>query len=130
MFTAEEPTRFGRGCLGSRLISGTLDPNRADTLKDKDDATLATVRTAAGFTGSLASVELPENHYHAWLELHIEQGLLLEREGIPLGIVASIAAPAGYLFTITGLGVHAGALLMPDRRAAPGTAALPILYIE
>ena len=130
MFTSEEPTRFGIGCLGSRLISGTLDPNRADTLKDKDDATLATVRTAAGFTGSLASVELPENHYHAWLELHIEQGLLLEREGIPLGIVTSIAAPAGYRFTITGLGGHAGALLMPDRRDALCAAAELILSIE
>ncbi len=130
MFTSEEPTRFGIGCLGSRLISGTLDPNRADTLKDKDDATLATVRTAAGFTGSLASVELPENHYHAWLELHIEQGPLLERERIPLGIVTSIAAPAGYRFTITGLGGHAGALLMPDRRDALCAAAELILSIE
>jgi N-carbamoyl-L-amino-acid hydrolase len=130
MFTSEEPTRFGIGCLGSRLISGTLDPNRADTLKDKDDATLASVRTAAGFTGSLASVQLPENHYHAWLELHIEQGPLLERERIPLGIVTSIAAPAGYRFTITGLGGHAGALLMPDRRDALCAAAELILFIE
>jgi N-carbamoyl-L-amino-acid hydrolase len=130
MLTSEEPTRFGIGCLGSRLISGTLDPNRADTLKDKDDATLATVRTAAGFTGSLESVKLPENHYHAWLELHIEQGPLLEREGIPLGIVTSIAAPAGYRFTITGLGGHAGALLMPDRRDALCAAAELILSIE
>src|SRR5258708_422530 len=130
MFTSEEPTRFGIGCLGSRLISGTLDPNRADTLKDKDDATLATVRTAAGFTGSLASVELPENHYHAWLELHIEQGPLLERERIPLGIVTSIAAPAGYRFTITSLGGHAAALLMPDRRDALCAAAELILPIE
>ena len=130
MFTSEEPTRFGIGCLGSRLLSGTLDPNRADTLKDKGDATLAHVRTAAGFTGSLASVQLPENHYHAWLELHIEQGPLLERERIPLGIVTSIAAPAGYRFTITGLGGHAGALLMPNRRDALCAAAELILSIE
>ncbi len=130
MFTSEEPTRFGIGCLGSRLLSGTLDPNRADTLKDKDDTALAIVRTAAGFTGSLASVLLPKDHYHAWLELHIEQGPLLEREGIPIGIVTSIAAPAGYRFTITGLGGHAGALLMPDRRDALCAAAELILSIE
>ena len=37
--------------------------------------------------------KLSHNHYHAWIELHIEQGPLLEREGIPLGIVTSIAAP-------------------------------------
>ena len=130
MLTSEEPTRFGIGCLGSRLISGTLDPVRADAMQDKDEATLATVRTAAGFSGSLASVQLPPNHYHAWLELHIEQGPLLEREGIPLGIVTSIAAPAGYRFTITGFGGHAGALLMPDRKDALCAAAELILSIE
>jgi N-carbamoyl-L-amino-acid hydrolase len=130
MFTSEEPTRFGIGCLGSRLMSGTLDPNRADTLTDKDESTLAQVRTTAGFSGSLASVRLSENHYHAWLELHIEQGPLLEREGIPVGIVTSIAAPASYRFTITGLGGHAGALLMPDRRDALCAAAEQILSIE
>jgi ureidoglycolate amidohydrolase len=133
MLTSEEPTRFGIGCLGSRLISGTLDPARADALKDlqsKDDVTLAEVRTAAGFTGPLASVLLPQGHYHGWIELHIEQGPLLERDGIPLGIVTSIAAPAGYRFTITGFGGHAGALLMPDRRDALCAAAELILSIE
>jgi ureidoglycolate amidohydrolase len=130
MFTSEEPTRFGIGCLGSRLISGTLDPVRADAMQDEDEAPLAIVRTAAGFSGSLASVQLSQNHYHAWLELHIEQGPLLEREGIPLGIVTSIAAPAGYRFTISGLGGHAGALLMPDRKDALCAAAELILSIE
>jgi len=130
MFTSEEPTRFRIGCLGSRLLSGTLDPTRADALTDKDESTLAQVRTAAGFTGPLASVRLPENHYHAWLELHIEQGPLLEREGIPIGIVTNIAAPASYRFTITGLGGHAGAFLMPDRRDALCAAAELILSIE
>ncbi len=130
MFTSEEPTRFGIGCLGSRLLSGTLDPTRSDTLTDKDESTLAQVRTAAGFTGPLASVQLPANHYHAWLELHIEQGPFLEREGIPIGIVTNIAAPASYRFTITGLGGHAGALLMPDRRDALCAASELVLSIE
>jgi ureidoglycolate amidohydrolase len=130
MFTSEEPTRFGIGCLGSRLLSGTLDPARADALQDKDGAPLSIVRVAAGFVGSLSSVRLPPNHYHAWIELHIEQGPLLEREGIPIGIVTSIAAPAGYCFTIAGLGGHAGALLMPDRKDALCAAAELILSIE
>ena len=130
MFTSEEPTRFGIGCLGSRLMSGTLDSNRADALQDKDEASLNAVRTAAGFAGPLSSVRLSPAHYHAWIELHIEQGPLLEREGIPLGIVTSIAAPAGYRFTVTGLGGHAGALLMPDRKDALCAAAELILSIE
>ena len=130
MFTSEEPTRFGIGCLGSRLLSSTLDPDRADALQDKDEASLNSVRNAAGFAGPLSSVTLPPNHYHAWIELHIEQGPLLERERIPIGIVTSIAAPAGYRFTITGFGGHAGALLMPDRKDALCAAAELILSVE
>ena len=135
MFTSEEPTRFGIGCIGSRLLSGTLDPTRADTLREANEPadsaqTLAAVREAAGFKGPLASTVLPPNHYHAWIELHIEQGPLLERESIPLGIVTSIAAPASYRFILTGLGGHAGALLMPDRRDALCAAAELILSIE
>jgi ureidoglycolate amidohydrolase len=138
MLTSEEPTRFGIGCLGSRLMAGVLDPARADALKDlqnpakpgEEQATLAKVRTTAGFTGSLSSVLLPKGYYYGWIELHIEQGPLLEREGLPLGIVTSIAAPAGYRFTISGIGGHAGALLMPDRRDALCAAAELILSIE
>ncbi len=133
LLTSEEPTRFGIGCLGSRLIAGVLDPTRADRLTDltsETGANLAEVRADAGYTGPLAEVQLPEGHYHAWVELHIEQGPLLEREKIPIGIVTDIAAPAGYRFTLTGFGGHAGALLMPDRRDALCAAAELILAIE
>jgi N-carbamoyl-L-amino-acid hydrolase len=88
------------------------------------------VRAAAGFTGPLSDMRLPNGHYHAWVELHIEQGPLLEREGLPLGIVTHIAAPASYRFTIEGFGGHAGALLMPDRRDALCAASELILSIE
>ena len=75
-------------------------------------------------------MQLTKGFYHAWLELHIEQGPLLEREGLPLGIVTSIAAPAGYRFVLNGFGGHAGALLMPDRRDALCAASELILSIE
>jgi ureidoglycolate amidohydrolase len=130
LLTSEEPTRFGIGCLGSRLIAGTLDAGRADAFTDSGGETLAQVRRAAGFEGSLESVRLPRDFYAGWVELHIEQGPLLEREGLSIGIVTSIAAPAGYRFTITGFGGHAGALLMPDRRDALCAAAEMILSIE
>ena len=134
LLTSEEPTRFGIGCIGSRLISDTLDPQKADALhgaqRGSEAETLAEVRTAAGFPGPLSTVCLPPNSYHAWVELHIEQGPLLEREQIPLGIVTAIAAPAGYRFTVEGIGGHAGALLMPDRRDALCAAAEIILSLE
>jgi len=130
MFTSEEPTRFGIGCIGSRLLAGTIDPEKADALQDKDEVTMAERRQACGFKGTLASVKLPEHYYSAFVELHIEQGPLLEREGIELGIVTDIAAPAGYKFLVEGFGGHAGALLMPDRKDALCAAAEIILSIE
>lgn len=134
LLTSEEPTRFGIGCLGSRLISGTLDPDRADGLhgaeRGRDEETLQKVREAAGFRGPLSSVLLKQGYYSAWVELHIEQGPLLEREQIPIGIVTAIAAPASYRFTIEGVGGHAGALLMPDRRDALCAAAEIVLSLE
>jgi ureidoglycolate amidohydrolase len=130
MFTSEEPTRFGIGCLGSRLIAGTLDAGRADAMQGKDEVSLHDARAQAGYTGSLEQVRLPRGFYDAWAELHIEQGPLLERDGIDIGVVAHIAAPASYRFTITGFGGHAGALLMPDRRDALCAAAELILAIE
>jgi len=134
LLTSEEPTRFGIGCLGSRLIAGMLDPECADALRGrergKESETLAEVRSRAGFDGPLSAVHLKAGHYHAWVELHIEQGPLLEREQIPIGIVTAIAAPASYRFEINGVGGHAGALLMPDRRDALCAAAEIILSIE
>lgn len=58
---------------------------------------------------------IKEGAIHAFLELHIEQGPLLEAEGLQLGIVTAIAAPAALRVTFKGGGGHAGALLMPDR---------------
>lgn len=130
MLTSEEPTLFGIGCLGSRLIAATLDTERADALLGKDDKTLLDARTHAGFTGALASVALAPGYYSGWAELHIEQGPLLERDSIDIGVVTHIAAPASYRFTLTGLGGHAGALLMPDRRDALCAAAEVVLAVE
>src|ERR1700759_1082296 len=73
MFTSEEPTRFGIGCLGSRLLSGTLDAGSAAGLKDSAGETLEQVRAAAGFDGTLGSVALEAGYYSAFVELHIEQ---------------------------------------------------------
>ncbi|MEK6399186.1 MAG: hydantoinase/carbamoylase family amidase, partial [Terriglobus sp.] len=130
MFTSEEPTRFGIGCLGSRLLAGSLDPDKADGFCDKDGRTLKEIRTEAGFKGSLQDVLLPKGYYDTWVELHIEQGPLLERHKIDIGVVTHIAAPASYRFILEGFGGHAGALLMPDRRDALCAAAEVILAVE
>lgn len=130
VFTSEEPTRFGIGCLGSRLLSGTMTPDAARKLADKDGASLDEVRRSAGYTAPLEDVKLRDGYYKAFVELHIEQGPLLEQQKIPLGIVTSIAAPASIRLLIEGAGGHAGAVLMPDRRDALCAASELILGIE
>lgn len=130
MFTSEEPTRFGIGCLGSRLLSGATPLEKITALRDKEGRSVDDLRHAAGFSGDLATVRLPPNFYGAFVELHIEQGPLLEREGIPIGIVTAIAAPAAIRVTLEGEGGHAGAVLMPARRDALCAAAELTLFIE
>lgn len=119
IFTAEEPTRFGIGCLGSRLLAGALPFSKANALRDQEGNDLTYWRKRAGVARqNIKSVRLPRNCYSAFVELHIEQGPLLEKEGIPIGVVEKIAAPSTLRVQLTGVGGHAGAVLMPDRRDA------------
>ncbi len=119
VFTAEEPTRFGIGCIGSRLLSGALPPERAAALFDTDGQTLEQWRNKAGYGARpLNSVRLAGGVYAGFVELHIEQGPLLERENLPIGVVEKIAGPSTLRVQLTGVGGHAGAVLMPERHDA------------
>jgi N-carbamoyl-L-amino-acid hydrolase len=130
LFTSEEPTRFGIGCIGSRAMSGCLTPAELFKLRDENDEGIESVRQAAGFTGELGEVLLSADYYEAFVELHIEQGPNLESAGLPVGVVTAIAAPATVEITLTGEGGHAGAVLMPQRRDALTAAAEMIVAIE
>jgi N-carbamoyl-L-amino-acid hydrolase len=130
VFTAEEPTRFGIGCLGSRMMGHVLTPKAALALRDKQDNGLDELRRQAGFTGALETVALPAGRFHQFVELHIEQGPLLEQEGIDVGLVTAIAAPASLRIQIEGEGGHAGGKLMPGRKDALTAAAELILSLE
>jgi ureidoglycolate amidohydrolase len=130
LFTSEEPTRFGVGCLGSRAMAGVFETGRLGALRDAEGRTLDEVRQAAGFEGPLDGVRLEDGHYAAFVELHIEQGPILEREGLPIGIVEAIAAPAALRVVLEGEGGHAGAVLMHDRRDALCGAAEVVLAVE
>ena len=130
LFTSEEPTRFGIGCLGSRLLSGSLDVAKATGLTDKEGKPLDEWRAVARFTGDLRSATLPRGHYAGFVELHIEQGPLLEQHGTALGVVTAIAAPASLRIWVEGEGGHAGAVLMPGRRDALCAAAEITLAVE
>jgi N-carbamoyl-L-amino-acid hydrolase len=130
IFTAEEPTRFGIGCLGSRMMANVMTSEQARRLRDKEGRTLDELRGHAGFSGSLESVASPSGRFHQFVELHIEQGPLLEHEGIDVGLVTHIAAPASMRVVIEGEGGHAGGKLMPGRKDALTAAAELILALE
>jgi N-carbamoyl-L-amino-acid hydrolase len=130
IFTSEEPTRFGIGCLGSRMMASVLSPKQALALRDKEGRGIDELRTEAGFTGALESVAVPMGRFHQFVELHIEQGPYLEQEGLDVGLVTHIAAPASQRIVIEGEGGHAGGKLMPGRKDALAAAAELILVLE
>ncbi len=130
MFTAEEPTRFGLGCLGSRLLAGTLPRARIDSLRDSQGLAVDEACARADMTGTLESTRLPRGCYDSFVELHIEQGPLLEQQGVPIGVVTAIAAPATLRVDLTGEGGHAGTVLMPDRHDPSLAAAETMLAVE
>lgn len=129
-FTSEEPTRFGLGCIGSRLLSGAIEPDELLALGDKDGLGFEEVRADAGFSGALETVKLSPDSYGAFVELHVEQGPVLEAEGLDIGAVSAIAAPASYRVRVEGEGGHAGAVLMPLRHDALCAAAELALAVE
>jgi N-carbamoyl-L-amino-acid hydrolase len=100
------------------LLSGILPPGKAAKLTDGNRKSLEHWRRQAACKGRLDSVRLPKNFYSAFVELHIEQGPVLEKEKISAGVVEKIAAPATLRLVLTGAGGHAGATLMPGRRDA------------
>ncbi|MGD0346909.1 MAG: M20 family metallo-hydrolase [Terracidiphilus sp.] len=130
IFTAEEPTRFGIGCLGSRMMANVLTPKQALALRDKEGRSLEEWRAQAGFSGPLESVAVSKGRFHKFVELHIEQGPFLEQEGLDVGLVTHIAAPASQRIVIEGEGGHAGGKLMPGRKDALAAAAELILALE
>jgi len=130
VFTAEEPTRFGLGCLGSRLLGGVLSPEKAADLYDPDGKNLEELRALAGFKGTLDSVPLKANCYAFFVELHIEQGPVLERENVSIGVVEKIAAPSTLRIQLTGAGGHAGAVPMLERHDAALAGAEIALAVE
>jgi N-carbamoyl-L-amino-acid hydrolase len=123
VFTAEEPTRFGLGCLGSRVLAGLDDARTLAALRDAGGIGFEQARAGAGFGGDIDAARLARGHYHAFVELHIEQGPVLEAAGVPIGVVTGIAASTTVLISYAGSGGHAGTVPMNSRHdPLPGAA--------
>ncbi|MQM25007.1 allantoate amidohydrolase [Glycomyces albidus] len=128
-FTEEEGGRFGIPCLGSRLMTGAVDADRARGLTDRDGTTLADAMRAAGADPDALGPD-PERlqRIGAFVELHVEQGRALDGEGDAAVGVASAIWPHGrWRVVVTGAGDHAGTTRLPDRHDPMLTFAFAVL---
>ena len=129
-WAGEEP-RFGTGCVGSRAAAGVLARADLDALVDRDGISMAAALQGAGFDPDrVADAAIDPAGVHALVELHIEQGIVLEEAGEPLGGVTAIAAPHDFRLTFRGAATHAGATPMPLRRDALAGAAEAMVALE
>mgnify|MGYP003581160579 CR=1 FL=1 len=111
----EEGSRFGGGLMGSRGIVGLLDGEGFNRLKDKDGVYAVDAMKKIGLDPSLSKKRDPKT-MKAYLEMHIEQGPILEEKGIPIGVVEAIVGLTQLEVSVKGQAGHAGTTPM-DRRA-------------
>ncbi len=129
-FADEEGVRFGATLLGSRAIAGTFDPKLLDS-RDGGGKTMREALTAFGLDPEgIPGAERRRADVHAYAELHIEQGPVLEAEGLPVGVVTAINGANRFAVELEGLAGHAGTVPMQLRRDALAAAAECILAIE
>ena len=129
-FTDEEGARFSFGMIGSRATAGTLAPENLAN-EDNNGISIAEAMRASGLNPErIGDAARTRGSVHAYVELHIEQGAILESNDLPVGVVTGIAGPAWQGFTLIGEAAHAGTTPMNLRRDALAAAAEVMGRIE
>jgi len=126
---AAEESNYGGGLHGSRMAVGEIEPGEWDRVQDgisKRDA----LRRIGGDPDRIVEARRPAGSFHAYLELHVEQGGRLDRAGIPIGVVEGIVTIDDYDVTVRGFANHAGTTPMPDRRDALVAASRVVLAVR
>ena len=119
VFRAEESSRFGLSCIGSKILAGYVDHDKWQQNKDDSGLTLFDGMDKAGYNSqALDSCRLPSDYLDAFVEVHIEQGRCLERAEKSIGIVYGIAAPTRFEIQVNGHADHSGATPMGQRSDA------------
>ncbi len=129
-FADEEGVRFQSTLLGSRAVAGTFDTGVL-TAVDAEGVSMAEALRAFGLDPArIHEAARRRDEVLAYVELHIEQGPILEREGLPVGIVTAINGAARFAVEIIGEAGHAGTVPMSGRRDALTAAAEAVLAVE
>jgi allantoate deiminase len=128
-FCDEEGVRFHATYLGSRACTGRLDDRTLD-LRDASGRNLRQIIAEEGWHEGASSIVYEPGEAAAYVEVHIEQGRMLEETGHALGVVPSICGQSRIAVTMTGKAEHAGTTPMYLRRDALAAAAACVLAIE
>lgn len=116
-FMDEEGTRFGTGYFGSRAIMGEIPDDEINNFTDKDGISIREAMTSYGLNpDDIKSVIWDKDRIGTFLELHIEQGPVLDEKNIDLGIVNGIVGMERYMITVNGRADHAGTTPMDMRK--------------
>ena len=118
VFTNEEGTRFNRWLLGSRAMAGLWEDGDRQAVDSEGIGIAEHLRAIGGDLDKVAEAVRHPGEIHAYLELHIEQGPILHRSGIPIGVVSGITGRAVYEVSVKGFANHAGTTPMDARRDA------------
>ena len=129
-FADEEGVRYGTGYLGSSVVAGTFDPALLDRRDDAGTTMRDALRAAGGDPGALGAEARDPARLLGYVEVHIEQGPVLEAEDLPVGVVSAIAGQSRVRVTFTGRAGHAGTVPMGGRRDALAGAAEWISAVE
>ncbi len=130
-FVGEEGARFGEACLGSKAVAGLLQPADLQRLRDGHGVTLAAAMQELGLDPrQLPSARWGPRELAALLELHIEQGRLLESDGRAIGLVEAVAGNTRLRLTVHGRADHSGGTPMHLRKDALAAAAEIVLGVE
>jgi N-carbamoyl-L-amino-acid hydrolase len=131
-FAEEEGQRYKATFLGSGALTGAFDPAWLDQV-DADGIPMRAAMREAGLPGEVAAIQALRREparYLGFVEVHIEQGPVLNEIDLPLGVVTSINGGVRLLCEITGTASHAGTTPMDRRRDAAAAAAELVLYVE
>jgi allantoate deiminase len=123
-FADEEGLRFGSTYLGSRAVAGRFEERDLDRRDDTGVSMADAIKAFGGDPARLADDRWAEEPPVGYVEVHIEQGPVLEARGLAVGVVSGIAGQSRYELTITGEAGHAGTVPMPQRRDALVAAAM------
>ena len=131
-FAEEEGQRYRATFLGSGALIGHFNPAWLEQT-DADGVTMRQAMHQAGLPGTMeaiANLQRDASRYLGFVEVHIEQGPVLNEMDLPLGVVTSINGSVRCLVEIQGMASHAGTTPMDRRRDAAAAAAEVILYVE